>query len=136
MSAYGLEEIHRDECDTLLRSQTVGRVGVDTGGRPAILPVRYALLDGDVVLRTAPGEKLVAAMLNRTVPFEIDDHDDAEHTGWSVLVVGRAEEVVHPDEVARCEALGLEPWAGEARDRWVRIRAEHVTGRRVHRTDG
>jgi nitroimidazol reductase NimA-like FMN-containing flavoprotein (pyridoxamine 5'-phosphate oxidase superfamily) len=134
MSSYGLEEIGRDECDALLRSQTVGRVAVDTGEHPAILPVRYALLGGDIVFRTAPGDKLVAAMLHRTVPFEVDEHHDEEHTGWSVLVVGHAEEVVHPDEVAACEALGLEAWAGEARDRWVRIRAEHVTGRRVRRS--
>jgi nitroimidazol reductase NimA-like FMN-containing flavoprotein (pyridoxamine 5'-phosphate oxidase superfamily) len=135
MSGYGLQEIDRAECDALLRSARVGRVAVDTGDRPAILPVRYAILDGDVVFRTAPGDKLLAALLHRTVPFEVDEHHDEEHTGWSVLVVGPAEEIVHPDEVARCEALGLEPWAGEARDRWVRVRAEHVTGRRVRRTD-
>jgi hypothetical protein len=40
-----------------------------------VLPVVYALLDRDVVFRTAPGEKLIAAALNRTVAFEVDEYD-------------------------------------------------------------
>jgi nitroimidazol reductase NimA-like FMN-containing flavoprotein (pyridoxamine 5'-phosphate oxidase superfamily) len=98
---------------------------------PLVVPVVYALLDADVVFRTAPGEKLIAAALNRTVAFEIDEFDVSARTGWSVIVVGAAEEVVAPEELSRVRALGLEPWAGEVRDRFVRIRADEVTGRRV-----
>jgi nitroimidazol reductase NimA-like FMN-containing flavoprotein (pyridoxamine 5'-phosphate oxidase superfamily) len=96
-----------------------------------VLPVVYALLDDDVVFRTAPGEKLIAAALNRTVAFEIDDYDVSGRTGWSVLVVGTAEEVVSSEALTRVRALGLQPWAGEFRDRFVRIRVEEVSGRRV-----
>ncbi|HWS44815.1 MAG TPA: pyridoxamine 5'-phosphate oxidase family protein [Acidimicrobiia bacterium] len=130
MSSFGLEVLSGEECAALLRTQQVGRVAICTG-RPAILPVVYALLDGDVVFRTAPGEKLVAAALNRTVAFEIDEYQIATRTGWSVDIVGRAEEIVHPDELARAEELGLEPWAGEVRDRFVRIRTEELSGRRI-----
>ena len=130
MSSFGLEVLSGEECAALLRTQEVGRVAICTG-RPAILPVVYALLDGDVVFRTAPGEKLVAAALNRTVAFEIDEYQIATRTGWSVDIVGRAEEIVHPDELARAEELGLEPWAGEVRDRFVRIRTEELSGRRI-----
>ena len=97
----------------------------------AVLPVVYALLDDDVVFRTAPGEKLIAAALNRTVAFEIDAYDVSGRAGWSVIVVGTAEEVVTADELTRVRALGLQPWAGELRDRFVRIRTEEVSGRRV-----
>ena len=100
-----------------------------------MLPVVYALLDGDVVFRTAPGEKLIAAALNRTVAFEVDQYDVSARSGWSVNVVGTAEEVVGGHELARVRALGLEPWAGEFRDRFVRIRAEAVSGRRVNPDD-
>jgi nitroimidazol reductase NimA-like FMN-containing flavoprotein (pyridoxamine 5'-phosphate oxidase superfamily) len=96
-----------------------------------VLPVVYALLDGDVVFRTAPGEKLIAAVLNRTVAFEVDEFDVSARCGWSVNVVGAAEEVVGTEELTRVRMLGLEPWAGEFRDRFVRIRADEVTGRRV-----
>jgi nitroimidazol reductase NimA-like FMN-containing flavoprotein (pyridoxamine 5'-phosphate oxidase superfamily) len=130
MSSYGLDVLSAQECEDLLGTQQVGRVAICTG-RPAILPVVYALLDGDVVFRTAPGEKLIAAALHRTVAFEIDHYQIATRTGWSVDVVGTAEEIVHPDELARADALGLEPWAGEERDRFVRIRTEELSGRRI-----
>ena len=131
MSSYGLDILAVDECRALLATQRVGRVAI-CSGRPAILPVVYAMLDGDIVFRTAPGEKLIAAALQRTVAFEIDDFVEATRSGWSVDVIGTAEEIVHPDEIRRAEALGLEPWAGEVRDRFVRIRAEEMSGRRIH----
>ena len=130
MSSYGLEILSTAQCETLLRTQKVGRVGVCTG-RAGVFPVLYGLLDGDVVFRTAPGEKLIAAALQREVVFEIDSFDVGARTGWSVNVLGIAEEIDQPDELARAEALGLDPWAGEIRDRYVRIRAVEVSGRRV-----
>ncbi len=133
MSSYGLEILGREECEALLASQHVGRVGV-CGGRPGVFPVLYALLDGDVVFRTAPGEKLIAAALHREVVLEIDEYDVASCTGWSVNVLGTAEEIENPAERERAEALGLQPWAGEVRDRYVRIRAAEVSGRRIHPT--
>ena len=133
MSSYGLEIMERDECNALLGAQQVGRVGV-SGARPGVFPVLYALLDGDVVFRTAPGEKLIAAAVNRELVFEIDAFDAATRTGWSVNVVGTAEEIEDPAELARAEALELHPWAGEVRDRYVRIHATEVSGRRINAT--
>jgi uncharacterized protein len=131
MADYGLVILDRDECLRLLSTQRVGRVAVGTADHPAVLPVVYSLLDGDVVFRTAPGEKLIAAALHRIVVFEIDDYDADAGSGWSVNVVGTAEEIVGPDALARAHALELPAWAGEVRDRYVRIRAEDVTGRRI-----
>jgi len=130
VSSYGLQVLDREECAALLRTQRVGRVGLCTY-QPLVLPVVYAMLDDDVVFRTAPGEKLIAAALNRTVAFEVDEYDVSALTGWSVIVVGAAEEVVAPDDLTRVRALDLQPWAGEFRDRFVRIRADEVSGRRV-----
>ena len=130
MSSYGLEVVEPQECDDLLRMQRIGRVGV-FAGRPGVFPVLYALLDGDIVFRTAPGEKLIAAALHQEVVFEVDSFSLRTCTGWSVNVFGIAEEIVHPDELAQAEALGLESWAGDARDRYVRIRAREVSGRRI-----
>jgi len=133
MSSYGLEILPSEECERLLGTQTVGRVAVG-GARPGVFPVLFALLDGDVVFRTAPGEKLVAAALNRELVFEVDDFDVDSRSGWSINVLGAAEEIEEPAELARAIALGLEPWAGEVRDRYVRIRATEVTGRRIQPT--
>jgi uncharacterized protein len=130
MSSYGLEVIEREECDALLASERVGRVGL-CGARPGVFPVLYALLDGDVVFRTAPGEKLIAAALEREIVFEIDSFSTSEHSGWSVNVLGIAAEILHPSELGQAQALDLPPWAGDARDRYVRIRAREVSGRRI-----
>jgi nitroimidazol reductase NimA-like FMN-containing flavoprotein (pyridoxamine 5'-phosphate oxidase superfamily) len=132
MSSYGTDVLDPSECQALLATQAVGRVAVQTALGPAIMPVLFGVLDSDIVFRTAPGEKLIAAALHRVVAFETDAFDVAARTGWSVDVVGPAEELVNPDDLERAEALGLDPWAGGAvRDRYVRIRADRVTGRRV-----
>jgi nitroimidazol reductase NimA-like FMN-containing flavoprotein (pyridoxamine 5'-phosphate oxidase superfamily) len=130
MSSYGLEVLDRNTCDELLATQRVGRVALCMD-HPVVLPVVFGLLNGHVVFRTAPGEKLIAAALHRTVAFEVDAYDTDAHTGWSVDVVGAAEEIVHPDELTQARALDLPAWAGEVRDRFVRIRTTHVTGRRL-----
>jgi uncharacterized protein len=130
MSNYGLEVIERDECAALLASQRLGRIAVHESG-PLVVPVVYALDDGDIVFRTAPGEKLVAAALHHTVAFEVDDYDLDAGTGWSVVAVGPAEEIVSPDELRRAESFGLPAWAGDARDRYVRVRVQELTGRRL-----
>jgi nitroimidazol reductase NimA-like FMN-containing flavoprotein (pyridoxamine 5'-phosphate oxidase superfamily) len=131
VSSYGTQILEDDECRRLLAQQRVGRIAITTGDRPAILPVIYALMDGDIVFRTAPGDKLVAAALHQVVAFETDTFDLDRREGWSVDVVGTVEEIVHPAEIGRAESLGLDPWAGSVRDRYVRVRAEHLSGRRV-----
>jgi uncharacterized protein len=134
VSSYGLEIIGDEECRALLRAERVGRVAV-CGARPGVFPVLYGLLDDDVVFRTAPGEKLIAAALTRDVVFEIDAYDTSTRSGWSVNVVGTAEEIAGADELVRARALALEPWAGEVRDRYVRIRTVEVSGRRIAPAD-
>jgi nitroimidazol reductase NimA-like FMN-containing flavoprotein (pyridoxamine 5'-phosphate oxidase superfamily) len=111
MSSYGLKTLDRDECESLLRAQRIGRVGLATP-TPMVLPVQYAMFDGDVVFRTAPGEKLIAAVLGRTVAFEIDDFDVSAMTGWSVVAVGPADEVVDRQELARMRDLDPPPVGG------------------------
>jgi hypothetical protein len=51
-----------------------------------------------------------------------------------VLVQGIAEEVEDAAAIERFEGLGLRPWADSvARDRWIRIRPEEISGRRLAR---
>jgi len=128
----GLDLLTEPECYDLLASGSVGRVGVTVGALPVILPVNYRTVDRDVVFRTSPGTKLRAALDHAVIAFEVDALDERRRSGWSVLIVGRAHEVVDPREVAQLDALGLEPWAGDGgRDRWVRLHPEFVSGRRI-----
>jgi nitroimidazol reductase NimA-like FMN-containing flavoprotein (pyridoxamine 5'-phosphate oxidase superfamily) len=136
MTSFGLETLSAEECQTLLASHSFGRVAVWSGEHPAVLPVLYGMLDGDVVFRTAPGEKLVAAALGQKVVFEIDAVEPVLRTGWSVNVVARAERIVNLHEQERAEALGLGPWAGDYRDAYVRLHTLQLSGRRIKTDTG
>jgi nitroimidazol reductase NimA-like FMN-containing flavoprotein (pyridoxamine 5'-phosphate oxidase superfamily) len=131
MTSFGLEILSAEECESLLASQFFGRVAVWSGDHPAVLPVLYGMLDDDVVFRTGPGEKLIAAALGQQVVFEIDAIESATRTGWSVNVVARAEQIVNRRELERAEQLGLEQWAGDYRDQFVRLHAQQLSGRRI-----
>ena len=89
MTSRGLDVIETEGCYELLRRQSFGRVGMKLADDPIILPVYYACFDDAIVFRTDPGTKLIAAVLETRVAFEVDDVE----VGWSVLAIGRAHEV-------------------------------------------
>jgi nitroimidazol reductase NimA-like FMN-containing flavoprotein (pyridoxamine 5'-phosphate oxidase superfamily) len=128
----GLEVIPPDECRALLRAEEIGRLAIIDGGTPAVFPVNY-VYDGDaVVFRTAPGTKLSAGP-RAPASFEIDLFDRQSRTGWSVVAVGRLEEVTQFDAATleRVRELPVDPWAGGDRPHWVRLVPTRVTGRRI-----
>jgi nitroimidazol reductase NimA-like FMN-containing flavoprotein (pyridoxamine 5'-phosphate oxidase superfamily) len=115
------------ECYVLLRGRTLGRIAVKLADDLVILPVYYAVMDDDIVFRTAPGTKLDAAVLKTKVAFEVD----GAMPGWSVLVRGHAEEIRGEQERQHARQLVGSDWPAGERDQLVRIRAEQVTGRRL-----
>lgn len=128
----GLQVLEHEECLRLLRGSYVGRVGVSWRALPTVLPVNYAL-DGDdqIVIRTGAGSLLGSALTERVIAFEVDDMEPVSHTGWSVVVVGRARMLTDPDAIARARLLPLRPWASGDKDLFVTIETRIVTGRRV-----
>ncbi len=99
------------------------------GALPAILPMKYTVMDGDIVVRTAPGTKLTAALMDGVVGFEVD-HVDSDHThGWSVLVFGHATEIRDHATLDHVHTLALESWASGEGDHFINIPTERVTGR-------
>ncbi|MEW6470825.1 MAG: pyridoxamine 5'-phosphate oxidase family protein [Actinomycetota bacterium] len=126
-----LEVLSAEECHDLLRRNTVGRVGVSFAALPAIFPVNYAVLDGDVVFLTGDGTKLRAALAQAVVVFEVDDFDATVPSGWSVMAVGVAHEITDPAELAAARKLRLRPFAGGDRTHFVRVHPELVSGRRI-----
>lgn len=109
----------------------MGRVSVSMGALPAILPMSYALMDGDIVLRAAAGTKLTAALINSVVGFEVDRIENDPTAGWSVLVFGHASEITGPDALHEARKLPLESWATDGHDHYIKIRTEIVSGRAV-----
>lgn len=130
----GLDVLSPEECRELLRGEQIGRVGFNQRGQTVILPVNYAFVAGSILFRTSIGSKLDIAQARSAASFEIDDWDEANRTGWSVLVKGHAEEVTDEWFVSICEHFDVEPWADQIpRDHWVRLTADEITGRWIFR---
>jgi nitroimidazol reductase NimA-like FMN-containing flavoprotein (pyridoxamine 5'-phosphate oxidase superfamily) len=130
------EVLDRDECLRLLATRRLGRVAVGVEGwSPLIRPVNYRFdpSSQSVVFRSGQGTKLTGLVRAHAVTFEVDEIDEAARTGWSVIVSGRAEEVVRPGDLAHVEALGLDPWVPGDLPHWFRVRTEMVSGRRIAR---
>ena len=119
------------ECLDLLTAGGVGRVGFAAAEGIIMLPVNFAVAGKSIVFRTAP-DTLLAVYANAQVSFEADHIDEARWEGWSVLVHGHAHKVTDEREIRRLEAATrLVPWAGGARDVFVRITPSLISGRRV-----
>jgi nitroimidazol reductase NimA-like FMN-containing flavoprotein (pyridoxamine 5'-phosphate oxidase superfamily) len=129
----GTVAMAHDECLARLRTlRYLGRVGfVSRAGRPLVLPVNY-VVDGDaVVFSTAEDSELGALPAGTHVAFEIDEIRALYHAGWSVVVQGRVHPVTEPAELARLRRGPLRSWARGARERWVRISIDEISGRVV-----
>jgi hypothetical protein len=127
-----LQTLTAAECYDLLSPGGVGRVAFTIADGPVVLPVNYAMAGQTVIFRTAP-DTLLAAYLDGPAGFEADRLDEALSQGWSVLVTGRAVRVTSETEVRHLEQhAGVRPWAGGARDVYVRIIPRRITGRRIH----
>ncbi len=119
------------ECFDLLEPGGVGRVGFASADGIMMLPVNFAVTGSTIIFRTAP-DTLLALHADAHVSFEADRIDEALHGGWSVLVQGHAHTVTDEREVKHLEdGTHLDPWAGGARDVYVRIAPTRISGRRI-----
>jgi nitroimidazol reductase NimA-like FMN-containing flavoprotein (pyridoxamine 5'-phosphate oxidase superfamily) len=118
------------ECWSYLQQAQVGRIAVTLGREPEIFPVNYLVDHGCVVIRTAPGTKLLELLINNRVAFEIDGHDG--DLAWSVVLKGFAEEVAPPADPHQLRHLPT-PWADGRKDAVVEITPVSVTGRSLQR---
>ncbi len=128
-----LEQLPPAECWRLVAGEEIGRVAVLVNGAPEIYPVNHVVDRETVVFRADPGSKLRGLLQSPMVCFEVDGADGTTGRGWSVMVKGRASELVTGDEVARASALPLRYWAHGEKSHWIRIDPAEVTGRRLYR---
>ena len=128
----GMTILDPDLCWNLVRAAEVGRLAVSIKDQPDIFPINFVVDHGTVVFRTAEGTKLAAAVLGRGVAFEADGLDASAGEAWSVVIKGRAEEVLKLIEVFEATDLPLFPWLTSPKPRFVRIVPESITGRSFH----
>jgi hypothetical protein len=125
----GLEILDREDCVRLLESATLGRIGFTSGALPTVLPVNFHVDSGRILVHTARGGRLDAALKNAVVAFEADEFDSGDHSGWSVAVTGVATELdpgmldgAHRDPVA--------VWAPTGHETVLAISIDLISGRR------
>jgi len=132
--AIEMLELSRQECLQLLAEHHFGRLAVNLGdGPPLVRPVNYVFDQRlqSVVFRTGAGSKFYGLLKSSEAVFEIDGIDEAEHTGWSVLMQGITEEITERGEIRRLDELGLKTWSPGYKSHWIHIRAWTISGRRI-----
>jgi hypothetical protein len=127
-------EIPPGECAELAGA-VLGRLGVIVDGRPEIFPVNhvYGPSTGSIVFPTNERTKWRAALDWPWVAFEVDGMDPDRTGGWSVAIVGRAEEMTDPTEIAGARQRRAVPWGagGGPATHWLRIVPTKITGWRI-----
>ncbi|MEV1173227.1 pyridoxamine 5'-phosphate oxidase family protein [Nonomuraea sp. NPDC049784] len=132
-----LEVLDREECLRLIEPGGIGRVAFYGSYGPTVLPVNYKMHHGAIVFRTAVGGSMDRdlrtglAGVDIKIAFEIDQIDETNREGWSVLVQGPAHHVT-PDEMGDVADADVTPWAGGERRLYIRIVPHQIMGHRIH----
>ena len=64
---------------------------------------------------------------------EADQYDASNHSGWSVVIKGRARELTDADEIEQASALRLRPWGVDDPHHYLAVSTDLVSGRRIDR---
>jgi nitroimidazol reductase NimA-like FMN-containing flavoprotein (pyridoxamine 5'-phosphate oxidase superfamily) len=137
-----IRALDRHECLAILERNNVGRLAFTFRDRVDVVPINYAMLDGDLVFRTGPGSKLDVMKHHPWVAFEVDEVDGylewrsavVHGTMYHLQPVGVPEEVesyhraverlrtLLPPEKREEDPLAERPVA-------LRLHVDHITGR-------
>ncbi len=108
------------QCLRLMAGTAVGRVVYTRDALPAVLPVRFRLLDGCVLVDAGDAHQdLLRAVDGAVVAFETGELNVLDGSGWSVTVLGLARAARRPRTMP-----------GPDRE-FIRIRSQVITGRRL-----
>jgi len=125
-----LHDLSVDECWSLATTQAVGRIAWAGRDGITVIPVNFTV-DGQAVhIRTAAYSALARECDDSPVSFQVDSFDPDTHSGWSVLMRGRA----HVDFRGTGPANPAEVWAAGSRNLHLNVVVDHITGRRVQPT--
>jgi transcriptional regulator with XRE-family HTH domain len=137
MAHPSLETLDEQECRRLIAPGGIGRVAFNGSHGPTVLPVNYKVHEGAIVFRTAAGGAMDKDLstglegVDIVIAFEVDNFDETNREGWSVLVQGPAHHLP-PEEADGAAGTGVTPWAGGERQLYIRIVPQQITGRRIH----
>lgn len=119
--------LDEQECWDLLAGGHFGRLGYRLVDEIHVVPVNYGVHDGVLAVRTAAGNKLLAAEMGGEVGFEIDGFA-AEDQAWSVLVRGHLRRL--DEKHARLLEDEVPSWVPMLKYEVLEVDPEAVAGRR------
>jgi nitroimidazol reductase NimA-like FMN-containing flavoprotein (pyridoxamine 5'-phosphate oxidase superfamily) len=132
MTESWLEELSHEECAALLRTNSVGRIGIVLDGLPLVLPINYQLVDTSdrlcLMFRTRSGNVIDRAISDAA--FEIDGIDPSHRRGWSVLIRGTLHHVEADNKFLQAH-FDPNPWLSHDRNAWLLLEPSIITGRRL-----
>ncbi|MFC9769255.1 pyridoxamine 5'-phosphate oxidase family protein [Rhodococcus jostii] len=117
------------ECIRLLRTVSVGRMVFTENALPALRPVTFAAVEGEVVIPA--GDAWFERFDGEFLAFEADGVDWSTRVGWSVVVMGRATHLSLSDSMTRFHNRKTVPWVIPPDTCHLVIDMEQVTGQRV-----
>src|SRR5829696_407295 len=86
------------EMQALLLRVGFGHLGCTRDGHPYVVPMHYAYDGKDLYFITTEGTKTEFIAANHEVCFQVEEITDSAN--WhSVMVMGRAQRLIRPDEV-------------------------------------
>lgn len=116
--------IETEEWLALVPSAAVGRVACTVAALPAVIPVRFRVDAGELLLLAPGGWRLREALHDAVVALEVAIENPVDHRLWSLLLVGPARDV-GPCDPATAAAFG----AADAMGSLVRLRPEIASAR-------
>ncbi len=128
LDASGCVVLDRRQCLDYLSSGGLGRIAVNVGALPAILPVQFALDDEQVVFSVGVGTVLHRATRDAVVAFESDGLEPDGRRQWSVSVTGIARHLADGSGRSAVVAPG---WTHLETPAMVAISTEYLSGRRT-----
>ena len=141
--------LSRQECESVLLRNNVGRIAYAVHDRVSIVPIHYVFVNGWIYGRTTSAGKLRQILRNRRIAFEVDEHSGL--FDWRSVIVHGPLYVIQPDttqltrNVYRTAVSVIRKLAPEAlsdadpvpfRDQLIRIRAIDVSGRAAEPVGG
>lgn len=141
--------LSRQECESVLLRNNVGRIAYAVHDRVSIVPIHYVFVNGWIYGRTTSAGKLRQILRNRRIAFEVDEHSAL--FDWKSVIVHGPLYVVQPDStqltrsVYRTAVSVMRKLVPETlsdvdpipfRDQLFRIRAVDISGRAAEPVGG
>lgn len=119
--------LDEQECWSLLAAEQFGRLGYRLVDEVHVVPLNYGVHGGMLAVRTAAGNKLLAAEMGAEVGFEIDGFEDGD-LAWSVLVRGHLRRL--DEHEAEIVGEQVPSWIPTLKYEVMEVVPTAVTGRR------